>query len=46
MKLLALLIALASAEPSAPAAGVLVSVKAPVRVQRSGASAPTAELGM
>ncbi|HJQ97590.1 MAG TPA: hypothetical protein VJ826_04695 [Candidatus Polarisedimenticolaceae bacterium] len=46
MKILALLIALASAEPTAPAAGVLVSVKAPVRVERSGAAVPAAELGM
>jgi hypothetical protein len=44
--LASVLVALAAAEaPAAPAAGILVSIKAPVRVERPGAR-PAAELGM
>ena len=47
MSLLAtVLVALAASEvPAAPAAGILVSIKAPVRVERPGAQ-PVPELGM
>jgi len=44
--ILSILLALASTGTPAPAAGVLVSLKAPVRVERSGSSAPAPELGM
>ena len=44
--LAAVVVALAATEaPAAPAAGILVSLKAPVRVERSGAK-PAPELGM
>jgi len=48
MKLLAVFLTLAStqAPAPAPAAGVLVSLRAPVRVERSGSAAPSPELGM
>jgi len=44
--ILSILLALAATGTPAPAAGVLVSLKAPVRVERSGSSAPAPELGM
>ena len=45
MNLLALVVALAAAQAPAPAGGVLVSFKGPIRVER-GAAKPAAELGM
>src|SRR5262245_23927804 len=41
-----LVVALAATPSPAPAAGVLVSLKAPVRVERPGAPGPSPELGM